>query len=134
LLKKPEIKFKEVKIIGFDLKNINLDFSIEVINPYNFDFLLKSMKYVFYIGDRALIDSKIQLNKQLSANQTSMQTLQIQLSYMSIGHFFSEILAKRNIETKIVGEVSVSFQEEFGLPNELNLPFSFRKIVDINLK
>lgn len=134
MFNKPEVKFNDLKIVGFDLRNIELEVSYELVNPYSFAFLINSINYVFSIDGSVFLNEKVLLNKEVPANQKSHQSMRLQLNYRSIGHIFSEILAKQKIQTKFEGGIDVGFPKELRVLEQVNIPFSYSKELNVRIK
>jgi LEA14-like dessication related protein len=127
LEKKPEVKFKDISLGGFDFQSIDLDLIYEVSNPYTFEFLLKSISYDLKIDEVKMLNSNLILDRVIPPLQTSPLSMRLHLTYASLGKIFTELLVKKQINAHIDGQVKVGLPKDFSLPQGLDIPFVYDK-------
>lgn len=132
--KKPEVKFKDISLGGFDFQSIDLDLKYEISNPYTFEFLVNSVSYVLKFDELQVLNSNVILDKVIPPLQTSPLSMRLHITYASLGKMFSELLVKKQINAHIDGQVKVGLPKDFSLPQSLEIPFVYDKELALTRK
>jgi LEA14-like dessication related protein len=131
LEKKPEVTFKDIKILSFNLQNVDLDVSYEINNPYTFEVLLQSISYALKIEGNEILKSELNLDKTIPANQISPLNMRLHLPYTSIGKLINELISKKEIKTHLDGIAKLGFPKNLNLTESFNIPFIYDENVQI---
>jgi LEA14-like dessication related protein len=138
---KPEITLKNVKMVGLDSKDMELDFYFSVNNPNSFDLRLENYSYDVKIISLPLAQGKANTSSVFYANSATDLLIPVKIPYQNLLEIFkrnpnpdaipyqihAELTIGRGIGTITV---PVTKSGNFAIPGELYPSYIRNKIGD----
>jgi LEA14-like dessication related protein len=138
---KPEVTMKNVKMVGLDSKDMELDFYFSVKNPNSFDLRLEDYSYDVRIISLPLAKGNAKTSYDFYANSTTDLLIPVKIPYNNLLQIFKRNPSPDAIPYQIHAELTVSrgigsmtipvtSSGTFSIPGELYPSYIRKKIGD----
>jgi LEA14-like dessication related protein len=105
---KPEVTMKNVKMVGLDSKDMELDFYFSVKNPNSFDLRLEDYSYDVRIISLPLAKGNAKTSYDFYANSTTDLLIPVKIPYNNLLQIFKRNPSPDAIPYQIHAELTVS--------------------------
>ena len=118
-IQKPKIVKVTPSIKGLDFKGVDMNFDIDVHNPYPVQIVSPGFDYGMNIEENRLFESQADTDVDLAAKKTGTVTLPVRLDYMETFKAVSDLATKAEANYEVFGAFHF---KPFG--KSVDLPFS----------
>jgi len=122
VVKSPVIDDRQVKVVGADLKKVDLELQLDITNPNSFSLPLEKLEANLDLYDKPFLSRRWQELPTLQPNQKTSVKLPLTLEWQQLLKIGTQLIGSRQMPYSIKGLVIVK---------GFNIPFNKQGTVDL---
>ena len=123
----PKVTIKSFDIKGISLRDVDLQFDIEITNPYPIDIKLEKATFKVDVEQKQLLSMDTPSGFTVKAKGSAVTPLVLNLEFAKIIGIVEDFTKKETLVTDIAGELYIPLPKIEGLPRVYKFPFKVSK-------
>lgn len=124
----PDLRLVDVKMTGFDLAGVDMDFVYEITNKAPFSVTFSRLQFVLKLENKEILSADNKKNISIVSKGTSQFTIAHRVEYVNLGTTLVNIYKKDKVRVDLDGKIGVYLNDLFG---SVEVPFEATRDITV---